>query len=188
MKKIIIVGSSGSGKTTLARRLSVILEIPHTELDAIHHQAHWQPMDNVEFAKQVNDIARGSEWIFCGNYFSTLGLGFWRQADTIIWCDYSLGRVFARLLRRTLRRTLTKERLWNGNYERFFVNFLTKDSVILWMLQSWKRQQRRYSEIFSQSSALPHTNLIRLRNPKDTELFVKQIRENVPIHKIEPLQ
>lgn len=174
MKKIIIIGASGAGKTTLARHLSEKLNIPHTELDSINHQENWRPIEKEEFRSRVDEITKQDGWILCGNYFSTLGLSLWRKADTIIWCDYSFPLVMNRLLRRTLKRTYTKEVLWNGNRESFVGNFFTRDSVIYWTMRKWNRNKKRFSAIFAKPEDLPGVTLVRLRNPKETALFVKK--------------
>ena len=41
MTRVVVVGSTGSGKTTLARQLSRLLDVPHTELDALNWEANW---------------------------------------------------------------------------------------------------------------------------------------------------
>ena len=174
MKKIIVIGPSGAGKTTLSMQLSELLSIPHTELDSIYHQANWQPIDTKEFKKRVNAIAKQPEWIFCGNYFSALGLDFWQQADTIIWCDYSFFLAMGRLFKRTLKRTVTKQELWNGNRESFYTNFFTKESIFVWMIGSLKKQKKRYGAIFSEPDTLAGVRLVRLRNPRETRAFLKK--------------
>ena len=45
MERIAVIGTSGAGKTTLARRLAGSLDVPHLELDAIYHQAGWEPLE-----------------------------------------------------------------------------------------------------------------------------------------------
>jgi len=177
MKKIIIIGSAGAGKSTLAKTIAKQLRIPHYELDAINHQKNWQTIDRDEFRRIVETKTEQDGWVFCGNYFSTLGFDFWRKADMIIWCDYSFPLVMTRLLKRTLKRTLTKEELWNGNREGFITNFFTKDSIFVWMIKSWKKQKLRYSEIFANgSSVLPGIQLVRLRSPKATKIFLEHVR------------
>jgi adenylate kinase family enzyme len=175
MKKVIIIGSSGAGKTVLAQALSRKLSIPHVELDSIHHQDNWQPIDKNEFVSVVNKLTSKDSWIFCGNYFSILGIEFWKKADTIIWCDYSFPLVLRRLLRRTVRRVFTKQLLWNGNRETFLVNFLSNDSVILWMMRSWNKQKKRYGPLFSHPKVLPGIDLVRLKSPRATVAFLKHV-------------
>jgi len=175
MKRILIIGSSGAGKTTLAKELSRRLDIPHTELDSIYHQDNWQPLDTETFRKRVYELSDKDEWIFCGDYFSKLGLDLWHRADTVIWCDYSFPLVFSRLFRRTLIRGAYKAPLWNGNRESLYVNFLTKDSLLLWMMKTWNKRKRRYSKLFNEPENFPDTQLIHLKNPKQTLKFLRSV-------------
>lgn len=174
MKRIIVIGSSGAGKTTLARELAAKLDIPHVELDGLYHQANWQPARPEDFLASVRAATKSGSWILCGNYYSRIGQEIWPQADTIVWCNYSFRRVFWQLLCRTLRRSVRRTELWNGNQEQFFALF-TKDSIILWMLQNWKKQTRRYEELF-RCSDLPAT-LIRLQNPRQRQEFLKNAKK-----------
>ena len=174
MRRVIIIGSSGAGKTTLAKKLSAKLDIPHVELDSLYHQANWQPASDEEFLASVKAATNGDSWVLCGNYYSRIGQEIWPQADTIIWCNYSFGRVFWQLLHRTLTRGVRRAELWNGNRERLSALF-TKDSIILWMLQNWKKQTVRYEEMFRKPPI--SATLIRLKNPKERQDFLANINK-----------
>lgn len=173
MKKVIIIGPSGAGKSTLASQLAEKLGVEHTELDSINHQANWQPIDKDEFRRIVDAKTKQDGWVFCGNYFSTLGVEFWKKADTVIWLDYSFPLVLNRLLRRTTSRGITRRELWNGNRESLVMNFFTSDSVIYSMMRSWNKQKRNFGPIFDDPEGLPGVELIRLRSPKETKGFAK---------------
>jgi len=172
MKRIIVIGSSGAGKTTLARELAAKLDIPHVELDSLYHQANWRPASPEDFLASVRAATKNDSWILCGNYYSRIGQEIWPRADTIVWCNYSFKRVFWQLLRRTLRRSVRRTELWNGNRERLSALF-TKDSIILWMLQNWKKQKTRYEEMFLRPTV--SATLIQLRNPKQKQKFLENI-------------
>lgn len=172
MKKVIIIGPAGAGKSTLAAHLAEKLGAEHTELDSIHHQANWRPINKDEFRRIVDEKTKADGWVFCGNYFSTLGLEFWKKADTIIWLDYPFPLVLRRLVKRTFNRSITQQELWNGNRSSFFENFFTKDSVIYWMMTTWNKQKRRFGPIFDNPQGLDGVELVRLRSPKETKLFI----------------
>jgi adenylate kinase family enzyme len=176
MDRIIVIGLAGAGKTTLAKRLSELLDVPHTELDSIFYKENWEPVETGLFKSKVAEIAKADKWILCGNYFSKLGLDLWRQADTIIWCDYSFPRVAMRLFRRTVRRMVVREELWSGNRESFYTNFLTKDSIFVWSFKSRKKQSQRYGSLFSSPGELPELRLIRLKTPKATESLLNGLK------------
>lgn len=172
MKKVIIIGPAGAGKSTLATQLAEKLGVEHTELDSIHHQANWQPIDKNEFRRIVDEKTKADGWVFCGNYFSTLGLEFWQKADAVIWLNYSFPLVLRRLVKRTFNRGITRQELWNGNRSSLLGNFFTKDSVIYWMMTTWNKQKRRFGPIFDNPQGLDEVELVRLRSPKETKLFI----------------
>lgn len=174
MKKVIIVGPSGAGKSTLAVRLAEKLGVEHIELDSIYHQANWQPIDREEFRQIAHEKAEQDGWVFCGSYFSKLGLEFWGKADAVIWLDYPFPLVLSRLVRRTVTRGVKRQELWNGNRESLFRNFFTSDSVIYWMMGAWNKQKRTFGPIFDDPNSLPGVEMIRLRSPKEMKLFLKQ--------------
>jgi adenylate kinase family enzyme len=174
MKKVILIGPSGVGKSTLAADLAEKLSVEHIELDAIYHQENWQPIDKDEFRRIVNEKTKADGWVFCGNYFSTLGIEFWQKADAVIWLDYSFPLVLNRLVKRTFNRVITRQELWNGNKESLVNGFFTKDSVIYFMMSTWNKQKRRYGPIFDNPQGLDGVEMIRLRSPKETKLFLNR--------------
>lgn len=176
MKRIIIIGPSGVGKTTLAARLSHKLDIEHTELDSLFHQANWQPLENEAFVAKVNAITDKSEWILCGNYYSRIGQEIWPKADTIVWCNLPFAIVFGRLLRRSMRRSLTQTELWNGNRENWKI--FAKDSVMAWMIGSWNKLDKRYSALYAKPDDLAHVNLVRLRSKREVSTWLKGASKN----------
>ncbi len=46
--RVLVAGTSGAGKTTVARRVSVLLDIPHIEIDALFHGPGWTPQGTFE--------------------------------------------------------------------------------------------------------------------------------------------
>lgn len=38
-RRVVVAGATGSGKTTLARRIGAVLELPVSEMDALHHRS-----------------------------------------------------------------------------------------------------------------------------------------------------
>jgi adenylate kinase family enzyme len=58
----------------------------------------------------------GDRWVVDGNYSAVRGI-VWRQADTVVFLDYSFWLIMRRLLWRTLQRSLNQEEIWNGNRE-----------------------------------------------------------------------
>lgn len=159
----------------MAREFSKRLDIAHTELDSIYHQENWQSLDNDTLKNRIYKIANEDQWIICGNHLTKLGLDLWHNADTVIWCDYSLPLIFSRLVRRTLMRGATRAESWNGNRERLYVNFFTNDSVLVWMMRSWNKLRNGYTKLFNEPDIFPSTSLIRLRNPKQTSELLKGI-------------
>jgi hypothetical protein len=68
----------------------------------------------------------------------------WPRATSIVWLNLRFATVFARALRRTMRRSLTGEELYAGNRESLGRAFLSRESILLWVLQTYGRRRREF--------------------------------------------
>lgn len=173
MKRIIIIGTSCSGKTTLGGQLSVVLKIPHIELDDIHWRPGWVEIPNEEMRELVLKEMKNDTWIVVGNYGSVRDI-IWPRADTIIWLNYPFKTVFYRALKRTLRRVFVKDVICNGNVETFRRSFLSRDSILLWVLTTYYPRKRDTPELL-QSPENSHLKIIEFKNPAQTKKFLKEV-------------
>jgi adenylate kinase family enzyme len=172
-RRIVVIGTSGSGKTTLADLLAGRFGLPHIELDGLHWEPNWTEAATPIFRQRVAAAVAGDAWIVDGNYSKARDL-IWPRADTIVWLDYPLWLILWRLLRRTSRRVLWREPLWNGNRERLLAQIASRDSIFLWVLQTYGRRRREFPALLS-SPEHAHLRVVRHRSPRDTHLWVEQV-------------
>jgi adenylate kinase family enzyme len=166
MSRIHIIGSAGMGKTSLAQKAAQRLGVPHVELDDLHWRENWQQAELEDFRRDVRQALSGEAWVVDGNYSKVREI-VWNRADTVVWLDYSLAVILWRLMIRTLRRAFTGEELWGGNRESLRMSFLSKDSILLWALTTYRRRRREYPQLFAQPEHA-HLSIIRLRSPRQT--------------------
>lgn len=178
MDRIVIVGSSCAGKTTLARQLSERLSLPHIELDALNFLPHWQTRSAEEFRALTEEAVSQDRWVMDGNYSMVRDIA-WSHATHIIWLKYSFPLIFSRCLRRTVQRAWTQEELFSGNRESFRQSFFSRDSIVWWVITSFRRRRRQYNELF-QELPYPQLQSMTFEHPKDTEQWLGDIQENVP--------
>ena len=164
MQRIVVVGPTCSGKTSMARELGRRLELPHTELDALHWDPNWTEAPDEVFRERAARAVAGESWIVDGNYGAVRDL-VWGRAELVVWLDYSLPLVLWRLSRRTLGRLVRRETLWNGNRESWQTHFLTRDSLFLWLLKSYKSVRQRMLRLRAQPE-YAHLEFVRLRSPR----------------------
>lgn len=172
MRRIVILGPTGSGKTTFGKRLSALTGIPATDLDDIFWLPDWKQRTTEEFYRLAEGATQGESWIITGNYSKIRG-AIWPKADTFIWIDYPFLLVLWQLLRRSVMRVVDKRPVCNGNFETWRGLFLSKNSLILWLFQSYWRRGREYAEIFEAGRNAPDVAYIRLRSRKETEAFLE---------------
>lgn len=167
-QRIVVVGTSGSGKSTLARRLGARLARPVIELDALHWGPHWT--ERPDFEAQIAAAVAQPAWVLDGNYSRGRAL-IWPRADTIVWLDYHWGVIYGRLLWRTLRRVFGRQTLWAGNRETFQHAFMSRDSLFVWVYQSYGRRKREYGAL-QHDPAWAHLRWIQLTTPAATERWL----------------
>lgn len=163
-QRFAVVGTSGSGKTTLARGIAAALGIPHVELDALHWEPGWTPASLDVFRARTAEALAGESWSVDGNYSKVRDL-VWGRADTVVWLDYPLPVVLARVIWRTARRSLTREELWGGNHESLRSALFSRDSIVLWALQTYRKRQREYPVLLARPEHA-HLDVVRLRSPR----------------------
>ncbi|BCB59399.1 adenylate kinase [Halomonas sp. A020] len=179
MMKINVVGTSGSGKSTLAKRLAETLDVPHIQMDQLFWKDHWQATPDAEFFDKLSNALHESTtgWILDGNFNRTRDIK-WRDVDLVIWLDYGFWRVFGQSLCRAITRIVSNEELWpgTGNRESFRKTFMSRDSILVWMLTNWRSNRRRYFADMV-NPHYRHIQFIRLSHPKEAAWLIDRLAQ-----------
>ncbi|WP_414550394.1 NB-ARC domain-containing protein [Anabaena sp. CCY 0017] len=173
MQRISVVGTSGSGKTTLARQISQRLAISHVELDYLHWEPNWVEVSDEVFRHRVSQALSGNTWVVDGNYSMVRDI-VWGKADTVIWLDYPLSVVMSRVLWRTLLRVITKEKVCNGNQETWQTTFSSRDSILLWALQTHSKNRKIYPLLFKELE-YAHLEIIHFQSSSSAENWLSNL-------------
>lgn len=174
MRRAVILGPTGSGKTTFGRKLAQIRGCAATDLDDLHWLPGWKQRATEDFQRLAAEAAAGEDWVIMGNY-SKVRNAVWPRADAFIWLDYPFPRVLWRLLRRCVARAADKNPICNGNVESWRQLF-SKNSLVLWLFQSYWRRGREYAAIFDAGGHQKEIAYIRLRSPKEAEVFLERMK------------
>ncbi len=137
----------------------------------------WQETPDHEFFAKLQhqmDQAAGG-WVLDGNYSRTQDLKL-KYIDTIIWLDYSFSLNLYRSVKRAISRAVTQKRLWenSNNRESFKTSFLSKDSIILWMITHHAQNRKKYLAMMN-DARYQHIQFIRLTSPKQTAVFLNEM-------------
>lgn len=164
MRRVAVIGASGSGKTTVACLLARRLDVPHVELDALHHGPNWTEATAEGLRTSVLQVLGGcgDGWVVDGNYQRKLGDLVVERADTIVWLDLPLPLILARLVRRTAGRIVRRTELWNGNRESIRTALMTRDSLFAWTISSHRRHRREQPGRLARLDA----EVVHLRSPR----------------------
>jgi hypothetical protein len=100
----------------------------------------------------------------------------WPRAGAVVWLNYSFATVLWRVFVRSLRRMATKKVLWNGNRESFRRTFLSRDSILLWVISAYHRRRREYAALRA-SGAFAEIEWIELRRPAETNRFLRGLHD-----------
>ena len=162
------MGNSCSGKTTLAGRIASQLEIPHIELDALHHRSNWQEAPAEELRAAIEAALEGLDgWVADGNYTRKLGTWLIDQADTIVWLDLPLRVTLPRMWRRTTSRIGDGTQLWGTNNRETWRTFIfSRDSLLFWELRMAPGRRREWPQL------LGGPRLVRLKSQAEVEAWL----------------
>ncbi|MFH2038631.1 MAG: hypothetical protein ABIJ65_04275 [Chloroflexota bacterium] len=172
-QRTAVVGTSCSGKTTFARELAAILGVPHIELDALFWLPGWKETPIDEFRTRVEQETCSECWVVDGNYSQVRDI-VWSQATGIIWLNYSFPLVFWQALKRTIRRAFTRQELFSGNRESFRKTFFSHDSILLWVLKSFRKNRLKYTNL-KDSPDWQHLHFTEFRHPSQATSFLSQV-------------
>jgi adenylate kinase family enzyme len=167
-KRVVVLGSSCAGKTTFSLRLASALKANHIELDALHWEPNWKQADDNVFRARVRQAIASDSWVVDGNYSKVHDL-IWPQADTLIWLDPPLPVVLRRFFFRALSRSFKGEMLWGHSKETLRSNIFSRNSLLVWILTTYKRRSERYLELMN--SPPEGTTFYHFRNENQIATF-----------------
>ena len=171
--RVVVIGTSCVGKTTFAQALARVLNFPHVELDSLHWQPNWIPRPPEEFRALTAQALAKDCWITDGNYGAVRDL-VWSRATTVIWLNYSFPVVLWRAITRTIRRVLTQEELFSGNRESLRMAFLSRESILWWVITTFHRRRRQYRRLFD-TATTPRLAYVEFRSPAEARNFLRGI-------------
>jgi len=174
-ERILVIGNSCAGKTTFSRRLGTLTRSPVIELDELHWSENWEEQPDDVFGQRVRAATAGPAWIADGNY-SAIREILWPRATVAVWLNYRFPRVLWRGLRRSVRRSLTGEALWHGNRESWRRTFLSRDSILLWIIRTHRRRRRQFAEL-RRSDTYPHLHWVEFTAPAQADELVRRVAE-----------
>ena len=164
--RILIVGTSAVGKSTFAEQLAEATSLPLIQLDPLFWDRNWTPRPKEEFIRLIENATSQEMWVVDGNY-GTVREYLWPKANVVVWLNYSLPLIFWRGLKRTVRRVFTRQELWHGNRESFHRAFLSKESILVWILTTHARRTREFKAL--KASARYKLEWVEFRNPRQAE-------------------
>jgi len=170
-RRIIVCGATGTGKTTVAKSIARLLGLPHIELDAIFWTPGWVSKPPQQFRANVSAVLDNNPggWVIDGNYSRVRDL-ILPLADTVVWLRPPFRVAFWRLFKRTVRRAWSGEILWGNNRESWRLSFLSRDSLLLYAITTWRRHHKKTRQAFD--TILHHANIIELRSILEIEKFL----------------
>lgn len=176
-RRINVIGTSGTGKTTFSRSLAEVLRLPLQEMDRLYWLPGWADPEEDAFLAKVREAVAADDWVLDGNYNRTNGIK-WSSVDCVVWLDYSFPRTFRQAVFRAFRRSLTQEEIWpgTGNRESFRKSFLSKDSIILWTLKTYRSNRERYRKEMAGAEGRRH-HFIRIGSPREAAEILRQLRQ-----------
>ncbi len=173
--RIVVIGTTSSGKSTLAKQLADKFSCDFIELDVLHWEPNWQEAPLQVFRARVEKATQAERWAVAGNYHVVRDL-VWPKAEAVIWLDYSLPFIFARLWKRSWRRWRSQEEICNGNRENIWIHFKlwSKESLFHWLFRTYWRRKKEISALV-RLPEYQHLKVFHFKSQKETNEWLERL-------------
>jgi adenylate kinase family enzyme len=152
----------------MARALSRLLDIPHTEMDALWHGPGWAVRP--EFAADVAAMLATGRWVTEYQYRSVKPR-LLDAAQAAVWLDHPFPLVAARILRRSGVRALTRQPFYNGNVEQFAMWARASHPLRIVLSREFFQKRRRTREEL-RAAADRGVTVVRLRGAREVRRWL----------------
>ncbi len=148
------------------------MQAKYVGLDELHWLPDWKGRTDEELFPLLKEELSCDSWVLDGNYKRTEKIK-WSEVDLVVWVDLPFWRTFKQVLWRSIKRAISGKVLWpgTGNIETFRRTFLTKDSIIWWMITTYSKNKRVYEEEMRNAHKRPFP-FIRLTSPEEVKSFI----------------
>lgn len=171
--RYLVIGTSGAGKSTFSKKLAEATQSRYIELDAHYWGPDWQAVPAEQFKRAVVEATQGACWVADGNYSAVRDV-LWSRATHVVWLNYGRFTVFSRLLWRTLSRGVTRTRLSHGNKESLRMALFSRDSILLWALSTYSKNQSKFAALRSHDEFV-HLQWVEVTEPSQALAFIEAV-------------
>lgn len=168
---MLVYGVTGSGKTTLAERIGKATSLPWYSVDDLTWEPGWVEVPADEQRRRITGICEGPEWILDTAYAKWLDIPLAR-VELVVALDYPRWVSLQRLVRRTAARCWDGRPICNGNRESLRLA-LSRQSIVRWHFQSFKRKRRRIRSWASQAEG---PRVLRFSSTSQTDKWLDELR------------
>ena len=119
----------------------------------------------------AEEAVAADRWVADGNYGQVRDI-VWQRATCLIWLNYPFRVVFWRALRRTFTRVFTGQRVYSGNRESFRRAFLSSDSILWWVITTFRQRRREFPTLFGQHH-FSFLKVIEFKSQRDADDFMR---------------
>lgn len=141
----------------------------HIELDTLCWRPDWVRRTVSDFRARVEEATSTERWVVDGNHTDARDI-VWRRATHVIWLNYSFPVVFSRAFSRTVYRAATRQEILPGNSESWRRAFLSRNSILLWVLATFRRNRVQYRAL-RESAEWQHLRFVEFRRPVQAAAF-----------------
>ena len=162
-----------------SKRLAEILSVSHIEMDSLYWGPDWEAATDEELFSKLSAAIEGHSWVLDGNYTRSTPIK-WAKADCVIWLDFPYFQTVSRVLTRAVKRAMTREEIWEGtgNRESLQKCFFSKESIVLWAMQTYSKNKRKY-EAMMEDQAYENIRFIRLRSSRECDSLLMRFENAI---------